>query len=210
MKKVADKTALLVIDVQNDFCEGGSLAVAGGSTIVPTINKLREKCDFVIFSLDWHPQGHCSFASAYPGHKVMDTVTIPRTQKKQVVWPDHCLAGEHGSQFHPLLLVKEHDIIVKKGTIPYNDSYSAFGSGNEDTSLTSILHQLQVRTVFVVGLAYDYCVRFTAEDAVKRGLRVSVIKDACKSIAPASVLEAEKSFAALGVQILDSSALLGK
>ena len=212
MIPIKGKTALLVIDMQNDFCEGGSFPVKGAVSIVPIINSLKAspKIDCTIFSLDWHPPKHCSFVTAHPGHKLMDAVTIPETKETQVLWPEHCVAGTKGSAFYPTLKVDENDLTVKKGTIIYNDSYSAFGNAIEDTNLRQLLHLLGVGTVFIVGVAYDYCVRRTAEDARKLGLLTYVVEDASKPVAAASKESADKSLELLGIQRIKSSQILSK
>ena len=204
------KAALLIIDVQNDFCEAGSLPVPEGSTIIPAINSLRRSpyIDYFIFSRDYHPPTHCSFISMHPDHKVFDQVVIPETGQTQVLWPVHCVAGERGSALHADLVVKERDHIVKKGTIPHIESYSAFGNNGETTNLKKLLADLKVDTVYVAGLAYDYCVRYTAEDAAKHGIRTFVVRDGSKAVSQAGKVAADKSFAALGIEKITVAELL--
>ncbi len=206
------KCALLVVDVQNDFCEGGALPVTGGSSIVPIINGLRKSpyIDYVIFAQDWHPQGHSSFALCHPGHKPLDTVKLSRTSKDQVLWPVHCLAGEKGSEFHPDLKVGADDIVVRKGTIAYEDSYSAFGTEFESTSLRQVLFHLGVHTVFVAGLAYDFCVRLTAEDAAKLGFLTYVVGDASKAVSPEGEEKTKKTLEEKKIRIITSAQMLSK
>jgi len=204
------KSALLVIDVQNDFCEYGSLPVAEGSHIVPIINMLRHSpvMNYVIFSQDWHPINHCSFVTNYPGKKVMDEVKVEKTGFMQKLWPAHCVGGEKGADFAANLNVEPYDIIIKKGTVSYVDSYSAFGNKLENTSLNQILKALGVKTVYVAGLAYDFCVRYTAEDARKHGYNVYVVEDAAKPVSKDGKKAADESFDKLGIQRIQSKQLI--
>ena len=187
------KKALLVIDFQNDFCEGGSLEVKDASKVLPLINSLKEsnKFDLVVLSADWHPKNHCSFQSNNPESKLFQPYLLPKTQLLQMMWPDHCVQGTHGGDFHKDLIVKESDLIVRKGKMEDVDSYSAFGNAPEDTGLHDILTKNGIKTVYCVGLAFDYCVGNTALDACRLGYETYVVNDCTKSVAP----ESEKQMA---------------
>ena len=175
-------TALIVVDVQNDFCPDGALAVGGGHTIVPVINALVPRYEQVVVTQDWHPKGHASFASAHHGHESFDTIEMP--YGTQVLWPDHCVQGTPGAALHPDLEVTSAQLIIRKGWHQGVDSYSAFREADRKTltGLTGYLRERGVEEVHVVGLATDYCVAWTALDAAGAGFRVSVIEDACRAI----------------------------
>lgn len=162
-----NKSALIIVDVQNDFCEGGSLAINDASSIVPLINKLRQNPLFsmIILTRDWHPENHGSFVENNPGQKVFTLFKLPDTGVDQMMWPKHCVQGTKGAEFHPDLTVLSTDTIVNKGTLERVDSYSGFGSHPEVTELEKILRENHIQTVYCVGLAYDYCVGSTALDA---------------------------------------------
>lgn len=165
------KSALIIVDVQNDFCDGGSLEVKGGSDIVPLINEIREKYKFdeIYLTSDWHPDDHCSFAKNNPGSELFKAVVLPKTNVTQVMWPTHCVAGTKGAEFHPKLVVDPKDRIIRKGQNVDWDSYSGFGMEDDETSLGKDLSESKIEKVFVVGLAFDYCVGNTALDAAKKG-----------------------------------------
>ena len=175
-------TALIVVDVQNDFCPGGALAVGGGHAIVPVINALVPRYEQVVVTQDWHPKGHASFASAHRGHDPFDTMEMP--YGTQVLWPDHCVQGTPGAELHPDLEVTSAQLVIRKGWHQNVDSYSAFREADRETltGLAGYLRERGVEEVHVVGLATDYCVGWTALDAAAAGFRVSVIEDACRAI----------------------------
>ena len=202
------KSALLVVDVQNDFCEKGALPVTDGSAVVPIINSLRASSfiDYFIFTQDWHPVNHCSFKS-YKPEEVPPGAGRPTTPG---TWPSHCVAGEPGSDFPPELDIRPEDISIKKGKVAYEDSYSAFCDKADKTYLKQILRNLNVTKVYVTGLAYDYCVRYTAEDAKKEGFDTYFIKDAAKAISEEGIKETDESLKKLGVHIITSSDILKK
>lgn len=189
-----DKRALLIVDVQNDFLEGGSLEVKDGNQVIPLINKIRKEKNFDLIALssDWHPQIHCSFQSNNPGSKLFQPFIVEKTQNLQVMWPDHCVQGTFGAEFHKDLIVQENDTIIRKGTNEYIESYSAFGTYPEDTGLNKILEKNDINTVYVVGLAYDYCVGHTALDALKNGYKTYVITDLTRSVAAETEIEMVK------------------
>ena len=174
--------ALLVIDVQNDFCPNGALAVAGGDTIVQPINAEMDKFNTVVLTQDWHPTDHKSFASSYENKKPFDIVAMPYGD--QVLWPDHCIQGSIGSRFHPDLHHTRADIIIRKGSNPAVDSYSAFYENDKVTStgLHGYLKNREVTKLTLVGLATDYCVAFSALDAEKLGYAVTVRLDMARGI----------------------------
>ncbi len=176
--------ALIVIDLQNDFCPGGALAVPGGDEIVPHVNALADEFDHVVLTQDWHPQGHSSFASLYPGKAPFDTIELHYGE--QVLWPDHCLQGSHGAAFHPDLRTDKAELILRKGFRHAIDSYSAFFE-NDHTTPTGLIGYLENRgitSVTLVGLAFDFCVGYSALDAAKAGFKTTVIESACRAIDP--------------------------
>jgi nicotinamidase/pyrazinamidase len=164
---------LIVVDVQNDFCPGGALAVPRGDEIVPIINRLTQ---------DWHPHGHFSFASSHKGKRPYDTIAAP--YGPQILWPDHCVQDTSGAEFHPALHVPHAALVLRKGIEPAIDSYSAFFENDHTTptGLTGYLHERGFSRVFLAGLAFDFCVRYSAEDAKRLGFTVFVIEDACRGI----------------------------
>jgi nicotinamidase/pyrazinamidase len=182
--KNADLTnsVLLVIDVQNDFCPGGALAVNQGDTIVPVINTISSRFPVVVATRDWHPLGHVSFASSHEGKSVYDEVEIEGVS--QVLWPDHCVQGSKGADFHPGLDLRPLNLIIHKGRSASLDSYSAFFENDHrtPTGLEGYLKSLNVSKVYVCGLAIDYCVYFSAMDAVRSGFETFVLPDAAKGV----------------------------
>jgi nicotinamidase/pyrazinamidase len=174
--------ALLVVDVQNDFCPGGALAVADGDAVVPVINALARRFQNVILTQDWHPTGHASFASAHPGKAPFETTQMP--YGVQVLWPDHCVQGTPGAALHGDLDLPNAQLIIRKGYHGAVDSYSAFreADGTTHTGLAGYLSERGINRVFVAGLATDYCVGWTAIDARHAGFEAFVIEDACRAI----------------------------
>ncbi len=176
------KTALLVIDVQNDFCPGGALAVPEGDQVIPVINRIMEKYDLVVATKDWHPVGHVSFASSHAGKNPGDTVDVGGIE--QLLWPDHCITGSGGAEFHPDLDIRGIQLILHKGSNPALDSYSAFFENDKQTitGLHGLLQSHEVDEVFVCGLAEDVCVFFSTRDAAKLGYSVTVVSDATRGV----------------------------
>lgn len=174
--------ALIVVDVQNDFCPGGSLAVNGGNEIVPFINGIRENYPLVVFSQDWHPSAHKSFSSNNPGSSVGEYIQIGG--QDQIMWPDHCVQESAGAEFHKGLEMRPADPIVRKGELVEVDSYSAFFDNDHkhETGLQALLEERGVTEADVVGLATDYCVKFTVLDALRLGLKVTVLRDGCRAV----------------------------
>ena len=178
---MTEKSALLVIDVQNDFCPGGALAVAGGDEIVPGINALMADFDAVILSQDWHPAGHSSFASSHPGATPMSMIEMP--YGPQVLWPDHCIQNSTGAAFHADLRT-DGDMIIRKGYNPAIDSYSAFFENDHSTptGLEGYLRTRGITSITLVGLALDFCVNYSAVDGARLGFGVTVRPDLCRAI----------------------------
>ncbi|MCB5199103.1 bifunctional nicotinamidase/pyrazinamidase [Loktanella sp. TSTF-M6] len=174
-------SALIVIDVQNDFCPGGALAVSGGNDIVTGINALMDDFSTVILTQDWHPAGHSSFASSHPGQAPMDLITMP--YGPQVLWPDHCVQGTAGAAFHPDLRT-DGDLIIRKGYNPAIDSYSAFFENDQTTptGLEGYLKSRGITRLTMVGLALDFCVNYSAVDAARLGFDVTVREDLTRAI----------------------------
>ena len=187
------KTALLVIDVQNDFCPAGALAVAGGNEIVPYINKEMVKYDCVVLTQDWHPKGHSSFATSHEGKNPLELIKMPYGD--QVLWPDHCVQGSKGAEFHPDLNIEQANAIIRKGSNPFIDSYSAFFENDRKTStgLDGYLKSLEIEKISLVGLATDFCVNYSAQDAANLGYKVSVLEKMCRAIDLNGSLAAAKS-----------------
>ncbi len=176
------ETALIVIDVQNDFCPGGALAVPGGDEIVPEINKLIGQFEHVVLTQDWHPGGHSSFASTHDGKSPFETAMM--AYGEQTLWPDHCIQGSNGADFHTNLEWTKAELVVRKGFRPQIDSYSAFfeNDHNTPTGLGGYLAERGIKSATLVGLATDFCVGFSALDAKKIGLEVEVLLSACRGI----------------------------
>lgn len=197
--------ALLIIDVQNDFCPGGNLAVPDGDKIVPVINKLIDKFDHVLQTQDWHTAGHNSFASAHEGKASFDTIKMNYGQ--QVLWPDHCVQGTNGADFHPDLNTTLSELIIRKGFRKEIDSYSAFFENDHQTStgLTGYLRERGIQQLYMAGLATDFCVKWSAIDGRKQGFQVYVIEDAVRGIdIEGSVDKAWREMEQIGVKRITS------
>ncbi|MGH8704424.1 MAG: bifunctional nicotinamidase/pyrazinamidase [Burkholderiales bacterium] len=173
---------LIVVDVQNDFCPGGALAVPRGAEIVPLVNRLAARFAHVVLTQDWHPAGHASFASSHPGRKPFETIRL--SYGTQVLWPDHCIQGTQGAALHAGLDIPHAQLLIRKGHHRKVDSYSAFLEADRKTKtgLDGYVKSRGVRRVFCVGLATDFCVAWTALDARRFGLEAVVIDDACRAI----------------------------
>ena len=198
---LGDEDLLLVIDVQNDFCAGGALAVANGDEVVPVINRLTKSFGHVVLTQDWHPAGHSSFVTSHPGSAVFDTINMP--YGPQTVWPDHCVQGTAGAEFHSQLETKRAELVIRKGFRAGIDSYSAFFENDRRTStgLAGYLRDRGLRRIFLVGLATDYCVYYSAVDARQLGFDSVVIEAGCRAINLAGSLDtAWSAMAAVGVQ----------
>ena len=174
--------ALLVVDIQNDFCPGGRLAVPGGDEIVPIINDLASFFDHVLLTQDWHPEGHLSFASSHPGKQPFDTLQV--AYGEQILWPDHCIQGSKGAEFHPDLHIDKAELIIRKGFRQEIDSYSAFFENDHrtPTGLTGYLRERRIDVLYIAGLATDFCVHWSAVDGRNQGFEVYVVMDASRGI----------------------------
>ena len=206
--KPGAQDVLLVVDVQNCFVPGGNLPVKEGDQIVPLINRLAKAFDHVVLTQDWHTPGHASFASAHSGKKPFETVSLP--YGTQVLWPDHCVQGTADSNLHPALSIPHAELIIRKGYRKQMDSYSAFyeADGKTPTGLTGYLKDRGLNQVFLVGLATDFCVAWSAMDARKAGFGALVIEDACRGIdADGSLAKAWKDMLGAGVKRIKSSDL---
>ena len=194
--------ALIVVDVQNDFCPGGALAVADGDAIVPTVNAMIGAFDHVVLTQDWHPAGHSSFASTHPGRQPFETVAMP--YGAQTLWPDHCVQGSDGADFHPGLDWTRAQMVIRKGFRAAIDSYSAFFENDRTTptGLAGYLRERGITELTFVGLATDFCVAYSALDAMRAGFSATVRLDACRAIDLGGSLEAMKrEMAAAGVTL---------
>jgi len=206
---VDSKSALLVIDVQNDFCPGGQLAVEEGHKVVPVINRIIGFFGLVAATQDWHPADHLSFAANHSGKNVFDTVEVCGID--QILWPEHCIAGTRGAQFHPDLNSAAFDIILRKGRQKELDSYSAFLENDHRTStgLEFYLKGLEVGRLFLCGIASDVCVYYSALDGVALGFEVFVIEDGCRGIdaPPGTLKERVDKMITEGVKVINSKEL---
>ena len=193
---------LLVVDVQNDFCAGGALAVPGADEVVAKVNRLATAFTHVLLTQDWHPPGHSSFASQHPGHRPFDTIQLP--YGAQTLWPDHCVQGSHGAELHPELAIAHAELILRKGYRAEVDSYSAFYENDRrtPTGLTGYLRERGLRRLFLAGLATDYCVYYSALDGCREGFEIVVLLDACRGLdTQGSLAKALRAMGAAGVEI---------
>ena len=206
--KPGAEAALVVVDVQNCFLPGGSLAVAKGDEIIPVINRIAKAFQNVVLTQDWHTPGHISFASSHAGKKPFESIDVP--YGKQILWPDHCVQGTEGAAIHKDIDIAHAQLVIRKGHNPKVDSYSAFieADGKLKTGLDGYLKGRNIETVYVVGLATDFCVGWTAMDARKLGLAAYVIEDACRGIdTQGSLAAAWKAMEAAGVKRIQSGDL---
>jgi nicotinamidase/pyrazinamidase len=203
-----DRDALIVVDIQNDFCPGGALAVPRGDEVVATINELAGRFRHVVLTQDWHPRGHFSFASTHAGKNAFDTIAAP--YGPQVLWPDHCVQDTAGAAFHGALQIPHACLVVRKGLHQAIDSYSAFYENDRTTptGLAGYLRGRGIRRVFLAGLAFDFCVRYSAEDATRDGFAACVIEDCCRGIdVGGSVAATQAALTALGVPCIGAADL---
>jgi nicotinamidase/pyrazinamidase len=199
---------LLVVDVQNGFVPGGNLAVTGGDEVVPVINRLARAFEHVVLTQDWHTPGHISFASSHPGRKPFETIALP--YGTQVLWPDHCVQGTGDADLHPGLRIPHAELVIRKGYRQHMDSYSAFfeADGTTPTGLAGYLRERGLCHVFLVGLATDFCVAWSALDARKAGFAATVIEDATRGIdADGSLARSWKEMTGAGVERVQSSTI---
>jgi len=208
--QILPQDVLIVVDVQNDFCPGGALAVAEGDAAIEVIHRIATKFEHVILTQDWHPAGHSSFASAHPGKRPFEQ--IETSYGAQTLWPDHCVQGSKGAEFHPALRLPQAELILRKGFHPQVDSYSAFLENDHltRTGLEGYLDERNLGRVFFAGLAYDFCVGFSALDARGLGIEAIIVRDACRAIdLDGSVAKIEVRFARAGVALVESALLHG-
>jgi nicotinamidase/pyrazinamidase len=197
-----DRDVLLIVDVQNDFCPGGALAVSEGDAIVPAVNRLARSFAHVILTQDWHPPGHASFASSHPGTRPFDAIEV--SYGTQTLWPDHCLQGTRGASFHPELDVPHAELVVRKGFRSAIDSYSAFRENDRltRTGLAGYLRERGLQRINMCGLATDFCVAFSAIDGREAGFAVTVVTSACRGIdLDGSLARAMRSMSEAGVTV---------
>ncbi|MGC1463701.1 MAG: bifunctional nicotinamidase/pyrazinamidase [Terracidiphilus sp.] len=198
---------LIVIDVQNDFCPGGALAVADGDAVIGPIHRIAPLFTHVVLTQDWHPPDHTSFATAHPGKKPLEL-----GYGQQTLWPPHCIQGSKGAEFHPALHLSQAELVLRKGFNPRIDSYSAFFENDRatPTGLAGYLEERDLTRIFFAGLAYDYCVGYSALDARRLGLPAFVLRDACRSIdLDGSAARIEAEFARAGVSVIECASLFG-
>lgn len=201
--------ALLIVDLQNDFCPGGALAVNGGDEIVPLVNRLAESFDHIVLTQDWHPAGHISFASIHPGRKPYEM--IQAAYGEQALWPDHCVQGTNGAALHPGLQTARAELVLRKGFHTNIDSYSAFLENDHvtPTGLAGYLRERGLRRLFICGLTYDFCVRHSAVDGTALDFNCLVLEDACRAVnLPGSVEATDRAFLEAGIQRISSADVL--
>ena len=199
---------LLVIDVQNDFCPGGALAVPHGDEVIAPILRIAPLFAHIIFTQDWHPANHSSFAASHPGKKPYESIDL--AYGTQTLWPPHCVQGTTGAEFHPALHLPQVELILRKGFRKHIDSYSAFFENDRTTptGLAGYLRERGLNRLFLAGLAYDYCVGYSALDAQRLGFSAFVLRDACRAInLNGSVAVMDDDFAKSGVAVIDSKRL---
>jgi len=206
--QIAPNDVLIVIDVQNDFCPGGALAVADGDAVIPVIHRVARLFEHIVLTQDWHTPGHHSFASAHPGRQAFDQTRV--SYGVQTLWPDHCVQGTRGAEFHPALTLPRAELILRKGFRREIDSYSAFFENDRTTAtgMAAYLRERGLTRLFFAGLAFDYCVGYSALDARRLGLPAVILRDACRAIGLGdSVQKIETEFATAGVEVIDSDQL---
>ena len=199
--------ALILVDIQNDFVPGGALPVPRGNEIVPLANELQHNFDLVVATQDWHPQKHKSFASSHAGKNPFEKIMLHGLE--QILWPDHCVQGSSGAQIHPQLNTNKVEAVFRKGMDPEIDSYSAFYDNGykKSTGLAGYLRERKVQKVFVCGLAADFCVYFTAKDALNENFKTYIIEDATRAIDPAGFDKVKKEIFSSGGQIIKREVL---
>ena len=205
---IRDQDVLLVVDLQNYFCPAGGLAVPHGDEVVPLVNRLAARFAHVVLTQDWHPPGHLSFASTHPGRKPFETIEV--SYGRQILWPDHCVQGTPGAEFRQDLRIAHAELVLRKGYHRDIDSYSAFYENDRKThtGLAGYLRECAFTRVFVAGLAFDFCVRYSSEDAKHEGFDVVVIEDACRGIdVDGSMLATRGHLDAIGVRRVFADAI---
>jgi nicotinamidase/pyrazinamidase len=208
--RITAQDVLIVVDVQNDFCPGGALAVAEGDAVIDIIHRIAPSFGHIVLTQDWHPSDHTSFCTSHPGMQPYQAVQLD--YGPQTLWPPHCVQGSRGAEFHPALHLPQAELILRKGFRQHIDSYSAFFENDRvtPTGLAGYLRERGLARAFFVGLAYDFCVGFSALDARCLGLPSFVVRDACRAIdLDGSVARIEAEFAQAGVTVIDSAELAG-
>jgi nicotinamidase/pyrazinamidase len=208
--QIESNDVLIVIDVQNDFCLGGALAVPRGDEVIAPILRMAPRFAHIVLTQDWHPANHTSFAASHPGKKPYESIEL--AYGAQTLWPAHCVQGTAGAEFHPALHLPQAELILRKGFRPQVDSYSAFFENDHATTtgLAGYLRERGLTRVFFAGLAYDYCVGYSALDARRLGFPAVVLRDACRAIdLEGSVDAMEAQFAEAGVAVIDTAELSG-
>lgn len=209
MLKQVKQSVLIVVDVQNGFTPGGNLAVANADEIIPKINQLAQKFEHIVLTQDWHPDQHISFADNHPNKKPFETIELD--YGRQVLWPKHCVQGTRDAEFHPHLNIPTAQLIIRKGCHQNIDSYSAFMEADRKTptGLNGYLREHQINTVYIVGIATDFCVAWTAIDAAELGFDTYVIEDDCKAIdLNGSLQQAWQDMSQKGVHRIEASSIL--
>jgi nicotinamidase/pyrazinamidase len=207
---IGARDVLLAVDVQNDFCPGGGLAIPQGDQVVPVINALARKFAHVVLTQDWHPAGHLSFASSHPGKQPFEFIEV--AYGSQILWPDHCVQGTRGAAFRDDFSITHAELIIRKGYHRDIDSYSTFYENDRKTptGLTGYLRERGFRRVFLAGLAFDFCVRYSAEDAHREGFETVVVEDGCCAIdMNGSAEETRALFKKLGIRCINADAIAG-
>ncbi len=207
--QVMSTDALIIVDVQNDFCPGGALAVPDGDVVIDPILRMTDRFEHIILTQDWHPSGHTSFASSHPGKHSFEQIEMP--YGPQTLWPDHCVQGTDGADFYPELQVPLAELILRKGFRREIDSYSAFYENDRTTptGLAGYLRERGLARVFLAGLAFDFCVRYSAEDGRRCGFDVVVIEDATRGIdLDGSVDAARRAFAERAIPMISADVIL--
>ncbi len=204
--KITAEDVLVVVDVQNDFCPGGALAVPDGDGVIDVIHRIAPHFMNTVLTQDWHPPGHHSFACVHPGRRHFDSIDLE--YGTQTLWPDHCVQGTWGAEFHSRLHLPQAELILRKGFHAHNDSYSAFFENDHTTAtgLAGYLRERGLTRVLLAGLAYDYCVGYSAIDARRIGFEAVIVRDACRAIdLDGSVKKIESEFERAGVVIIESA-----
>ncbi len=207
--QITAQDVLLVVDIQNDFCPGGALAVADGDAVIAPIHRIASRFEHILLTQDWHPAHHSSFAAHHPGKQPFDSV--PLYYGEQTLWPIHCVQGSRGAEFHPALHLPQAELILRKGFRPQIDSYSAFFENDRatPTGLAGYLRERGLTRIFLAGLAYDYCVAYSALDARRLGWPVAIVRDACRAIDPAQrAVRMEAELRKAGAVIVEGAELL--
>jgi nicotinamidase/pyrazinamidase len=208
--RIEAQDVLIVVDVQNDFCPGGALAMPAGDEVIGPIHRVAPRFEHVVLTQDWHPANHTSFAAVHPGKRPFETIEL--AYGVQTLWPLHCVQGSRGAEFHPELRLPQAELILRKGFRPQIDSYSAFFENDHATAtgLAGYLRERGLKRVFLAGLAYDFCVGYSAIDARRLGFEAIVLRDACRAIdLEGSVKAMEAAFAGCGVRVMESAELAG-